>query len=457
MLPRDLSQPDAECALVLLRLGSHFEDRRFEECQLAIGIDPVGEVSRPCGVVFDLARGGRAGRVFRIRGRLLEVVQRDRQFLRRRPGHRQRVFGNLRCHCHFLHEIHFRFGVRKSHLSRAEQARPIHQPRPGRHWASNRDEELGNFGRKHRTSGECAAVGKGRRVVGQGGRRSGGRRTRVSHHRGRGGSTLTQRIHQCFELRSRKRPAQIRQRPAGFEDFIAFLVNVVQKKYPAAKAGKNSLRRRAVKGGALAGRRPFQSFQHAHLVSFGLQAADEPRTNIRKALVIQVHGILRRQQDADAKPARLFQQGEQRELRWRIGHRREVAKDFVHVHQRAEAAGARLGAHPAEHLVEQQRDEEHPLRVAQVRDRENGDARLARGGMEQPADIQRFALQPRRKAGRREEAVQEHRQVKTVFRGKKRVDVDHANASQGRGLHFLDQRRQVEAAALGPGLLEDLR
>jgi predicted nucleic acid-binding protein len=48
--------------------------------------------------------------------------------------------------------------------------------------------------------------------------------------------------------------------------------------------------------------------------------------------------------------------------RWvRVG--REVAEDFVHVQHCAQAARTGLGPHPGQQFVEQDRDEEHALRV----------------------------------------------------------------------------------------------
>ena len=61
----------------------------------------------------------------------------------------------------------------------------------------------------------------------------------------------------------------------------------------------------------------------------------------------------------------------------RVGDRRQVADDLVEIEQRAQAAGAALGAHPGFHRGEQQGDEEHALGVAQVGDVEDAVARPA--------------------------------------------------------------------------------
>ncbi len=123
--------------------------------------------------------------------------------------------------------------------------------------------------------------------------------------------------------------------------------------------------------------RAFEAIQQPRLVALGLKPSQEPRAGVRQPLVVEIHRILRREHDAQSVRARLLHQQQQRRFRRRIRHRRHVARDFVHVEQRAQAGRARLRAHPAHHLIEQQRDEEHPLRVAQVRDRDDRAARLA--------------------------------------------------------------------------------
>jgi beta-lactamase family protein len=50
----------------------------------------------------------------------------------------------------------------------------------------------------------------------------------------------------------------------------------------------------------------------------------------------------------------------------RISNRGKVAKDFIHVEQGSQAGGARLCSHPAQSLIEKQRDKKHSLSVAQM-------------------------------------------------------------------------------------------
>ena len=99
---------------------------------------------------------------------------------------------------------------------------------------------------------------------------------------------------------------------------------------------------------------------------------------------------------AQPERARLLQQRQQRRLRRRVGDRRQEPEDLVEVDQRAQARGAALAAHPADDLVEQQRDEEHALLVVEVRDRDDADARLAVLAVEQAIDVERLALRARR-------------------------------------------------------------
>ena len=198
------------------------------------------------------------------------------------------------------------------------------------------------------------------------------------------------------------------------------------------------------------GRRTLEPVEHPRLVPLGLQPAEEPRPGVRQALVVQIHRILGRQQHADAERPPLLQQRHQRRLRRRVRHRRKVAEDLVHVDDGAQARGARLGAHPRHHLVQQQGHEEHPLRIAQVGDREHGDSRLAFRRVEQRRRIQRLSFEPLLEPRRREQPVQPHGQLEPLLRRKKRLEVDDADLLEGRRLHLLDEGGEVEILALAP-------
>jgi hypothetical protein len=129
-------------------------------------------------------------------------------------------------------------------------------------------------------------------------------------------------------------------------------------------------------GAGLRGR-ALEAVDEAHFVALGLQAADEPGAAVGEAFVVEVDGVLRGQDDADAEGAGLLEEREQRELRGGIRGGREVAEDLVHIDEGAEAGGAGLGAHPTDDLIEEQGDEEHAFGVGEMGDGENGDAGLA--------------------------------------------------------------------------------
>ena len=151
------------------------------------------------------------------------------------------------------------------------------------------------------------------------------------------------------------------------------------------------------------------------LVALRLQAADEPGAGVRQALVVEVDRVLGREHDAEAEGARLLHERQHRQLRGRHRRRREVAEDLVHVEERAQRRGAGLAAHPGDQLVGDQRHDEHALRVGEVRDRDDGDARLALGREQQSLDVERLALEPHAEAGRGEQVVHRHRELEAVL------------------------------------------
>ena len=52
----------------------------------------------------------------------------------------------------------------------------------------------------------------------------------------------------------------------------------------------------------------FESVEHAGFVALGLQAAEPPGADVRERLVVEVHRILRGQQDAESEGAGLLEQ-----------------------------------------------------------------------------------------------------------------------------------------------------
>ena len=121
------------------------------------------------------------------------------------------------------------------------------------------------------------------------------------------------------------------------------------------------------------------------------------------------------------------------------------------------AMGARLRADPVEDLVEQQRDEEHALRLREMRDRGDRDALLAALRPQQLPDIQRNALEPGVEARRGEEVVHLDGELLALLRGVEGFDVHRAHARHRRLLDLRDQRAQVETLTSAPRPREEIR
>ena len=151
----------------------------------------------------------------------------------------------------------------------------------------------------------------------------------------------------------------------------------------------------------------------------------------------------------------MLQQRKQRLFRGRIGDRREEPKNLIHVKNGPQAGGAGLGAHPAENLVQQQRDKEHAFRIAEVRDRNHGYTRLSLGGVEHGPDIERLARKPGLKSRRRQQVVDGHREAKAILRGEEALQVHDANLGEWRLLDLRDQAAKVEVLPGTPGVVED--
>src|SRR5262245_60137868 len=141
-------------------------------------------------------------------------------------------------------------------------------------------------------------------------------------------------------------------------------MDVVQQEDAVAEAGEQLIHATAIELFAAGG--AFESLQNARLVALGLQATNKPRAGVVQPLVVEVDRILRRQNDAEPESPRLLQESEQWLLRRRIGDRREVAEDLIHIKDGAQAGRTRLRSHPTDGLVQQQGDEEHALAVAEM-------------------------------------------------------------------------------------------
>ena len=186
-------------------------------------------------------------------------------------------------------------------------------------------------------------------------------------------------------------------------------------------------------------------------VALGLQRADPPASAVREAAVVEVDGVLRREDDADAERARLLEEREERLFRRRLGRGRKEAEDLVDVDERAERRTAGERAHPGLHAREQRRDDEEALGVAEVRDRNDREARLAVfRGSEHPPDVEILALPERGRGGRREEAVQRQHERLPVLRRIERVEGERADLRERRRRGRVEERLERGGLAVRP-------
>jgi hypothetical protein len=74
-----------------------------------------------------------------------------------------------------------------------------------------------------------------------------------------------------------------------------------------------------------------------------------------------------------------------------------------------------------------------------VRDRADGDPRLALRRPEHAADVERLALHPRGESRRGEQVVEAHRQLEARLGGEEGLEVEDADARDGRCLDRLDE------------------
>ena len=180
---------------------------------------------------------------------------------------------------------------------------------------------------------------------------------------------------------ARQRPGEVGHHPARAEYDSLVFMHVVQQEASFAEACQRALHALLVE---ISLARAFEPLHHARFVAFGLQAADEPGARVRQALVVEIHGVLRREHEPETVGSRLFQQCQEQRLRWRVRNRRHEAENLVHVEDGAQARACPAAARiQAMRFVQQHCDEEHALVVVEMRDRHDRDARLAFGRIEQ--------------------------------------------------------------------------
>jgi hypothetical protein len=72
------------------------------------------------------------------------------------------------------------------------------------------------------------------------------------------------------------------------------------------------------------------------------------------------------------------------------------------------------------------------------------------------AHVERFAFQPRAKAGRGQQIVQRHDQRKAIFRRVERVHIQDADLRHGRRLNQADERGEIEVLPVPPRAIENI-
>src|SRR5688572_30327756 len=92
-----------------------------------------------------------------------------------------------------------------------------------------------------------------------------------------------------------------------------------------------------------------------------------------------------------------------------------------------------------------------------MRDRDDRDAGLAALRAQQLSRIERHALEPRVEAGRGEEVVHLHGELRALFRWIEGLEIERADGRHWRLLYLGDERAEVEPLALAPGFREEVR
>jgi hypothetical protein len=108
-------------------------------------------------------------------------------------------------------------------------------------------------------------------------------------------------------------------------------------------------------------------------------------------------------------------------------------------------------------VVQKQRNEKHSLRVAQMGDREDGYSRASIRRVEECRRVERGAFEPLLETGGRQQPVQLHRELKSIFHRKERLEVEDAYFVEWRRLHQLNEPGQIEILPLPPGCCEQHR
>ena len=200
-------------------------------------------------------------------------------------------------------------------------------------------------------------------------------------------------------------------------------------------------------------RRPFE---HARLVVLRLEPPDEPGARVGHRLVVEVDGVLRREHEPEPEGAALLEDREDRLLRGRLPVGRHVAEDLVHVRERAQVGRSLLSSHPRHELREDERHDELPLLLGEVREVHDGAAGLALRREQHRLGVERLALAPGGEGGRRDQSVESEGELRPVGRREELVDLEDTELPDRRRLDLGDQRAEVEVASGTPGVLDQV-
>jgi hypothetical protein len=109
-------------------------------------------------------------------------------------------------------------------------------------------------------------------------------------------------------------------------------------------------------------------------VGVGLEAAEAPEAGVAEGAVVEVHGVLGGDDDADAEGAGLFHEGDEGAFGGRVRRvGREEAVGLVEDDEGAEALGSGEAADPGEDFLEDEAEDEGAFVVVEVGDAEDGD------------------------------------------------------------------------------------
>ena len=242
------------------------------------------------------------------------------------------------------------------------------------------------------------------------------------------------------------RPAQIRHRPARLEQHRRRLVHVVQQEHALVEAREQRVEPLRGRSRGPPPRRRLRA-RRAHAPCRARSAAGRGTTCRRSTAPCSrgPPGSASASTQPRPKARACFSSVSSGTFDGGFGDRRQEAEELVHVEQRAQRRTCRAARAPTPAAVEQQRDEEHPLAVAEVRDRHDGDARLAVGGVEQRPMSSGSPSSQAAKPGAASSVVEPHGEREAIGGGEERLELEHADLRCiGRRLHLADERRQIQ-------------